>query len=125
MCDTPCLTVPPISHLTLLSNDQVDRLVRRADIFKATTSGDRAPHGSMELGHESGGDGVDVARNGPGDLCSRQNKRQRRKLVRLADSPPLSPDAQPVWEERTPPRPALFQVRMAVAAMRHWRDLGY
>lgn len=117
MCETSCPTVAPISHQMLL-NDQVDRLVRRADIFEATTSGDRAPHGSMELEDESRGDGVDVARNDPGDLRSRQKKRKRRKLAWSTASPPLSPDTQPVWEERTPARPALFQVR-------YWRDLDY
>lgn len=70
----------------------------------------------MELEDESRGGGVGVARNGHGDLRSRQKK--RRKLVRFGDSPPLSPDTpdtQPVWEERTPARPALFQARTVAA----------
>lgn len=126
MCDVPCPTAPPLFHLVLLSNDQVDLLVRRVDIFEASSSGGRVPEGSMDLEDKSCGGGVDVARKGPGDLHSRQKK--RRKLARSEDSPRLSPDTtdtQPVWEERTPARPVLFQARTAAAAMHYWRDIGY
>ncbi|CAM9422639.1 unnamed protein product, partial [Laminaria digitata] len=93
-------------------NGEVDRLVRRADIFEVTNSPGRAPQGSMEREDKScaGGGGVDAARYGPGDLRSRQKK--KRKLERSEGLPlrsPDTPDTQPVREERTPARPALFQ----------------
>lgn len=102
------------------TNAQVDRLVRRADIFEVTNSPGRAPQGSMEREDKScaGGGGVDAARYGPGDLRSRQKK--KRKLERSEGSPlrsPDTPDTQPVWEERTPARPALFQARTPAAAI--------
>lgn len=98
-----------------LRNTQVDRVVRRADIFVAG-GGSRVPQGLVKAEEESC-DGFDVARNKSSVLPSRQTNTRKLSRYRASSgaSRVASPlDAKPVQEERTPARSAaLFQARTA------------